>query len=183
MKKTVFLDRDGIIVENIDGEAPTKTSDLKLINISIQVIKKLQKRGFKVIVVSNQPDVALGLISEKTKVELVKKFKELLLKENVKIDVYYCFHHTKGINIKYTKNCICHKPKPGMLLKAINKYNIDPELSYMVGDRASDIKAGDLSGVNTILLDPNGQEKRYLGEYKVEPDFIIKKVDEVLNII
>lgn len=183
MEKAVFLDRDGVIVENINGEAPTKASDLKLINISIQVIKRLQKKGFKVIVISNQPDVALGLISEKTKTELVRKFKELLLKENIKIDIYYCFHHARGINIKYTKNCSCHKPKPGMLLKVINKYDIDPKLSYMVGDRASDIKAGSLAGVRTVLLDPNGQEKRYLEEYKVEPDFIIKKINEVLNII
>ncbi len=183
MKRAVFLDRDGIMVENVNGKAPIKASDLKLINISIQVIKRLQKKGFKVIVVSNQPDIALGLISEKIKIKLVKKFKELLLKKNIKIDIYYCFHHIQGINIKYKKNCTCHKPKPGMLLKAIDKYNIDPKLSYMIGDRASDIKAGNLAGVKTILFDPNKQEKKYLEEYRAEPDFIINEINEVLNII
>ncbi len=183
MNKAVFLDRDGVIVKNINGEASRKASDLKLIKSSIPVIKKLQKKGFVVIVVSNQPDISLGLIDEKTKEEIAKKFRELLSKEKINLDIYYCFHHANGVFKKYAKNCSCHKPKPGMLLRAINKYNIDPKLSYIVGDRASDIKAGSLVGVKTILVDPKHQEKKYLQQYNVEPKFIIKKIDEVLNII
>ena len=184
MNRAVFLDRDGVIVKNIDGEAPTRVSDLELIPQIIPVILKLQKRGYKIIIVSNQPDVAQGIITEDTKKGLVKEFEKLLKEYKLSIDgIYYCFHHPQGVIKKYTKVCDCKKPKPGMLLKAIHDHKIDPKKSFMIGDRASDIKAGSLVGVKTVLFDPENSEQDYLLEYKVRPDFTIKKLSEAVEII
>lgn len=184
MKKAVFLDRDGVIVKNINGEAPTRVSALELLPQIISIIFKLQKQKYEIIIISNQPDVAMGAITEQTKNELIKKFEKLLKENNISVDgIYYCFHHPQGIIKKYAEDCNCRKPRPGMLLKAISDHNIDPKKSFFIGDRATDVKAGNLVGVQTILFDPNDSEKNYLLEYKVKPDFIIKKLPEVMKII
>ena len=178
------MDRDGIIVKNINGIAPMKPSEMELISESIPLIKKFQKSGYKIFIVSNQPDAALGIINETTKKALVKKFKDLLKNNDLTLDgIYYCFHHPKGVVKKYTKDCDCKKPKPGLLLKAIHNHRINPKGSFIIGDRASDIKAGGLAGVKTILLDPENSENFYLQEYGVKPDFVIKTLSEALNII
>lgn len=180
----VFFDRDGIIVKSVNGEAPTKVSEMELIGESIPVILDLQNKGFKIIIVSNQPDVALGIIDETTKNTLINKFEKLLKEKEMHLDgIYYCFHHERGKVIKYTKDCTCHKPKPGMLLKAVRVYKIDPSRSYIVGDRASDIVAGKKAGVKTILLDPENSQKDYLLLHSVKPDYIIKRIEEILNVI
>ena len=181
--KAVFFDRDGILVKNINGEAPKRVYDLALITETIPVILDLQKKSYKTIIISNQPDMALGNINERVRKGLVKKFEKLLKGANIPMDIYYCFHHPDGIVEKYRKICNCRKPKPGMILKAIKKYNIDAKRSYLVGDRATDIKAGNLAGIKTILIDPENLERNYLLQYKVKPDFIIKKIDKILNII
>ena len=184
MNRAVFLDRDGVIVKNIDGEAPTRVSDLELIPQIIPIIFRLQKRGYKIIIVSNQPNVAEGIITEETKNGLIKKFKKLLKESKISVDsIYYCFHHPRGVIRKYAKDCDCKKPKPGMLLKAIHDHKIDPAESFFIGDRASDIKAGSLVGVRTILFSQEGSEQDYLLMYRVKPDFIVKELIEVIGII
>lgn len=184
MNKAVFLDRDGVIVKNIEGQAPRTPQDLRLTLDSVPLIKKLQEKGYKIFVVSNQPDRALGLIDEKNKKAMLKKFEALLKKNNINVDgIYYCFHHPQGILKKYAKDCNRRKPKPGMLLKAIRDYKIDPAKSYIIGDRATDVKAGSLSSIKTILIDPRNSEVNYLLEYNVRADFRIKKLSDALDII
>ena len=184
MNRAVFFDRDGVIVKNVDSEAPRKVGDLRLNLESIPIIKALQQRGYNIIVVSNQPDVALGKIDEKTKKSLIKIFKQLLKKHRISsLGFYYCFHHPQGVIKKYTKDCNCRKPKPGMLLKAIRDWKIDPAKSYIIGDRATDIKAGSLTGIKTILIDPRNSEVNYLLQYNVRANFRIKKLSDALDII
>lgn len=182
--KTVFLDRDGILVKLINTEAPRDPKDMELIPEILPVVKKLHKDGFLIIIVSNQPDIALNKINETTKNALKKRFEELLIQNNVLIDaIYYCNHHPNSVNQKYPKNCACRKPKPGMILNAHKKFNIDLPHSFMIGDRASDIKAGALVNTKTILYDPNHVKDQSLKELRVEPDYIISKLDQILSII
>lgn len=184
MNKAVFLDRDGIIVKNIDGEAPIRVSGMELIPKIIPILFKLKKMDYRIIVTSNQPNAAQGIITEETKEALVKKFEKLLKKYKFSVDgIYYCFHHPQAVVKKYAKNCDCKKPKPGMLLKAMYDHKIKPNKSFMIGDRASDIKAGSLTGIKTILFDPENLEQNYLLEYNVKPDFTIKKLPEIIEII
>lgn len=183
-KKAVFLDRDGIIVKPIQEEAPQKVQDLKLIPQIIPIIKKLKDLGYLIIVVSNQPDIAMRKITEKTRLNLENKFTRLLEEKTINIDaIYYCHHHPESTIEKYAKNCDCRKPKPGMLLKAAKKFNIDLCTSFLVGDRASDIKAGDLAGVETILFDPKNLQKKYLVENIVKPNIKIKSLPEILSYV
>lgn len=180
----VFFDRDGIIVQPVNGEAPTNAKDLQLIPEIIPEIKRIKKLGFLIFVVSNQPDIAIGLIDEKTKKELEKKFRKLLKEKDIFFDgIYYCHHNLTGINSKYVKNCSCQKPKPGMLLKASRKFNINLNKSYMIGDRATDIMPGSKVRATTILYDPLSLQKKYLTLHQIKPSYKISNLKNLNKII
>jgi D-glycero-D-manno-heptose 1,7-bisphosphate phosphatase len=152
MNKAVFLDRDGVIIQ----EPPHyvhKPDQVKLIHGSIGAIKLLNENNFKVIVISNQAGVAYGYYLEKD----VLLFNQLMKKElelySAKIDaIYYCPHHPEAKIEKYRIDCNCRKPKPGMLKRSEIDLNIDLKLSFMVGDKKSDIDAGKIAGCKTILV-------------------------------
>lgn len=184
LKRAVFYDRDGVIVNPVANDAPRKVSEMSIIDEIIPAVKTAKTFGFLNIVVSNQPDIALGKISESTRKSLEKRFLDLLNEKLITIDeIYYCYHHEKSITPNYPKTCNCRKPKPGMILKAANKFNIDLVNSYMIGDRATDIIAGSLSGTQTILFDWMGNQKNILSKHNIRPSFTILNLQEVKHII
>lgn len=183
-KPALFFDRDGIIVQPVDGEAPIFPYQLKLIPQIIPVLKKTKEKGYLSFVVSNQPDIALGLINEKEKAEMEKKFVDLLKDQDIEIDkIYYCHHDINSSNPEYSLDCNCRKPKPGLLKMAMKEFEIDSEKSFMIGDRASDIKAGYSVGVKTILYDPENLQEEYLKVHNISPDFEIRELWQILQII
>lgn len=174
INRAVFLDRDGVIT-NVNIDYSTSRSyavrDLNELSLlpGVKDIIKLKKLGFKVIIVSNQPDVALGKISENTKQQLIKKFANILLENNIEIDdIYYCFHHPSSINKDYPTECDCRKPKHGMLSLASSKHDIELSNSWMIGDTFTDILAGKSVGCRTILL-----KRIWSQSIKCNPDFIV----------
>lgn len=107
---------------------------------------------------------------------------EPIFKRETGIDaVYYCPHHPDGKIIKYRKNCNCRKPNIGMITQACHDYAIDIKNSYMVGDRASDILAGQRIGVRTILLESGYGTERL--EMDVKPDYILSDLRYVANVL
>ena len=152
MKKAIFLDRDGVLskvlIKDKKSFAPTTLKNFKLFSYSATSVKQLKLAGFKVIVVTNQPDVGKKLLSKLT---LNKMHNQLKKKTNVD-KIYSCIH-------QQNENCLCRKPKPGMILKAARKYNIDLKKSFLIGDRASDIEAGRKAKCRTIFLNKNYEEK------------------------
>ena len=152
MNKAVFLDRDGVIIQ----EPPHyiyKLDQLKIIPKSADAIKLLNLNDYKVIVVSNQAGVAYGYYLEKDVVSFNQSMREELMLRGAHIDaIYYCPHHPKAKVRKYRLDCDCRKPKPGMLKKAEKELGIDLKSSYMIGDKKSDIEAGKSVGCKTILV-------------------------------
>lgn len=174
MREAVFLDRDGVLNKGYvrDGKsyAPRKLKDFKLLPYSIWAVHRLKEIGFLVIVVTNQPDINNGLIS----IEEVSQMHDVLRKKNQVTDIFLCPH-------SQNENCDCRKPKPGMLLAAAKKYNINLKKSFMVGDRASDIEAGISAGCRTIFLQrnykepaPKDQEKTFFSIHSAT-NYIIKQ--------
>ena len=153
LNKAVFLDRDGVLVKSIiknrKGYAPRKLKDFKVYKDSSASVEKLNSLGFKIFVVTNQPDVRKKKISKRT---LSKMHKILKKKVNIK-KIYTCVH---SLNEK----CSCRKPMTGMLLKAAKTYKINLKKSYMVGDRESDILCGEKVGCKTIFINRNYDEKK-----------------------
>lgn len=145
MKKAVFFDRDGVIVkpmmqENGQPRAPFCKEEFQLFPKAEETLRQVKQRGFLCILVTNQPDVAYGNISQKEWQEIQNQVSALPFD-----DIYICFH-TRN------ENCKCKKPKPGMIVEAMKKWNIDPVFSYMIGDIESDIIAAKAANVTSILL-------------------------------
>ncbi len=118
----VFLDRDGVINEivyhgDLDmAESPRTPKEFQLLPHVGEAIRRLNRAKLRVILVSNQPDIAKGRISEKMFSEIRKQMITLLSNAGAKLDAeYYCFHHPQAAVRKYKVNCDCRKPKPGLL--------------------------------------------------------------------
>ncbi|MAF51222.1 MAG: hypothetical protein CMH64_03975, partial [Nanoarchaeota archaeon] len=159
MEIAAFIDRDGVINELLSYEFGddkvtyiTKKEEIKIIDRVDKAIKLLNENKIKVIVVSNQPQVARGLVTVEEVDEINKHINNLLGDANVD-SFYFCPHRpTKGVN-EYGIECECRKPKPGLILKAAKEHNVDLKNSFMIGDRISDIKSGNLAGCKTILVE------------------------------
>lgn len=151
MPAAVFLDRDGVlcppIVRNGKAFAPTSLEDFRLVPDAAASVASLKAAGFLVIVVTNQPDIGNGLVSEK----LVEQMHERLRAAVEVDDIVTCPH-------SQTAGCSCRKPLPGMLLDSARRFSIDLDESFMVGDRASDVAAGESAGCRTIFIDHNYSE-------------------------
>ena len=154
-QKAVFLDRDGTInkyvgfLRNID--------DFELIGGVAEAVRKINESGYLAIVVTNQPVIARGEVSFEELEEIHNKMETLLGKEGAYLNaIYYCPHHPhkgyEGERPELKIDCTCRKPKPGMLLKAAEDFNIDLSQSWMVGDGENDIKAGKNAGCRTALI-------------------------------
>lgn len=146
----IFLDRDGVIIEDVDHIS--KQEQVKMIGKSAEAIAMLNGK-YKVIIISNQAAVGRGMCTENDAHLVNNKVLELLAENKARIDsTYMCFHHPeKGVG-DYKQDCSCRKPKPGMILQAASEFNIDIKNSYLIGDKTSDIKAGNSAGLNTILV-------------------------------
>lgn len=140
--KAVFIDRDGVINNDEGHYYIYRTEDFKL-NIDItEGLKLLQDAGYKLIAVTNQGGVAKGEYSIEDIEKVHEYFLALMKKDGIHItDIYYCPHHDS------VSTCECRKPKPGMILEAIKKHNIDPNSSFLIGDSARDIQAGEAAGL------------------------------------
>lgn len=164
----VFLDRDGVLnrVYIRDGKsyAPRRLEDFILMPNSGKSVKILKQLGFKIIVVTNQPDIGNGFV---TNDEVNAMHMKLFSKTDVD-DIFVCRH-------RQDEGCDCRKPKPGMLLEASVKHRIDLKNSYLIGDRASDVQAGLSVGCKTIFIDRLYKEP--------DPDFFEVRVKSLQSAI
>lgn len=154
-QKAIFLDRDGTINRYV-GFLKNKDA-FELLPGVAESIKKINASGHLAIVVTNQPVIARGEASIEELQEIHNKMETLLGEKGAYLDgIFYCPHHPhkgfKGERPEFKVKCECRKPKPGMLLKAAEKFNIDLASSWMVGDGENDIKAGKLAGCRTALI-------------------------------
>lgn len=154
-QKAVFLDRDGTINKYVGFLRDI--DDFELIPGVANAIKRINASGNLVIVVTNQPVIARGKVGFEELEQIHNKMETLLGAEGAYIDaIYYCPHHPhkgyKGEVPELKIDCECRKPKPGMLLKAAEDFNIDLSQSWMVGDGENDIRAGKAAGCHTALI-------------------------------
>lgn len=150
--RAVFLDRDGVITQELPHYTH-ELSQLELISQSTDAIRLLNENGFMVVVVSNQAGIARGYYREEDAILFNKAVRERLAKEGANIDaIYYCPHHPEAKIERYRLDCNCRKPKPGMLIRAEKELNVDLKQSFIIGDKLSDIEAGERAGCKTILV-------------------------------
>ena len=181
-QKAIFLDRDGTINEYVGFLR--KEEDFRLIPGVSEAIKKINNSGYLAIVVTNQPVIARGEVTEEELEEIHKKMETLLGLDGAYIDdIYYCPHHPdKGFEGEIPElkiECDCRKPKTGMLEKAAREHNIDLSSSVMIGDSTLDIKMAENAGMQSVLL-KTGQ-KGEDGKYEVSPTLIAEDLNDAIN--
>lgn len=174
MHKAVFVDRDGVINQDL-GKYITKPKEFFFLPGAVEALKKLHNSDFKVLIITNQGGIGKGIYTEKDVEDIHKKMYKLLEKEGIKIDgLYYCPHHPK-------EDCGCRKPRLGMVNNAIKDHKIDVKKSFFIGDKTSDIKAGKDAGCKTFLVMTG-----YAGHDKlcdVKPDFVVSDLLEAVNTV
>lgn len=172
-QKAIFLDRDGTInkyvgfLRNID--------EFELIDNAAEAIRKINDSGYLAIVVTNQPVIARGEVTIDELNMIHNKMETLLGKNGAYLDdIFYCPHHPdkgyEGERVEYKCDCDCRKPKPGLILKAAEKYNIDLEKSWVIGDSESDVMAGNAAGCKTICIGSDNKHKN-----------LLEAVNEIIN--
>ncbi len=148
MKKAVFLDRDGVI--NLERKDYVKSIEEFQIKEDIpKAIAELKKKGFLVIIITNQSAINRNLLTIEVLNEIHNHLQKNLIGNNVSIDDFYFCPHRPD------ENCECRKPNPGMLLKAAKEHNIDMNESFMIGDSLTDIQAAKKAGCQGILINKN----------------------------
>lgn len=181
MNKAVFLDKDGTLIVNVPYNVDPEK--IKLENATVDGLKKLQRAGYVLIVISNQPGLALGYFSEFALQRANERLHDILLESGVKINAtYYCPHHPAGFVKALVRDCSCRKPLPGLLIKAAADFNINLKTSWMVGDILHDVEAGNRAGCKTILVD-NGNETEWKINPWREPTKIVSSINEAASLI
>lgn len=148
--RAVFLDRDGVIneVKTERVNLVNRPEDFHLLAGVPEAIAKLRQLGFRVFVVTNQGGVGLGYITEGMLMKIHQKMRRDLTAQHPEAiidDIIYCPH-------KPMEGCSCRKPRPGMILKMAQKHQVDLSQSWMIGDRKTDLEAGNRAGCQSILI-------------------------------
>ena len=148
---TVFLDRDGTLIEEVGYLS--HLDRIALYPWSIETVKLLNRAGFKVVVVTNQAGVARGLFDEDFIDEAHRFLDQKFSDGGATIDkFYYCPHHPEASVEAYRSECDCRKPKAGMLWKAAQELQLELSHSFVIGDRLSDLRLGQAVGARSLLV-------------------------------
>jgi D-glycero-D-manno-heptose 1,7-bisphosphate phosphatase len=153
--ETVFLDRDGVINEKMpEGQYVRSVDDFRVLPGVSEAIRKLNNAAIRVIVISNQRGVSLGLYTADDVATMHRHFQQILRQHHAHTDGFYFCPHNKG-------QCNCRKPLPGMFEQAVAEFpTIAPATSIMIGDSLSDIEFGHRLGMRTFFLEGDPSRRK-----------------------
>jgi len=171
MQKVIFLDRDGVVNKEIGYLH--KIKDFKFIDGVIDALIRIQNKGFKIIIITNQSGIGRGLYTIEDFHELNNWMINYLKSKKINIlEVFFCPHLPED-------NCKCRKPKPGLFKDAIRKFNINVNSSYSIGDKETDIIAAKSAGIKTTILVRSGHK---IDENNSKADHIFNSLSDVSKI-
>ncbi|HEY3517290.1 MAG TPA: HAD-IIIA family hydrolase [Gammaproteobacteria bacterium] len=165
MRRAVFLDKDGTLINDV----PYNVDPLRvaLARDAGGALRALKEHGFLLVVVSNQPGVALARFSLQALASVEFRIQELLAASSVAIDAfYYCPHLPQAPNVRYAVRCLCRKPQPGLLRQAAREWQIDLTQSWLIGDILDDVEAGNRASCHTVLVDTGNETEWRLGLHR-----------------
>jgi D-glycero-D-manno-heptose 1,7-bisphosphate phosphatase len=164
--KAVFLDKDGTLVDDLPYNVEPRR--ITLCSGAGAAMRLLARLDYRFFVVSNQAGIAHGHFGEDAMQAVGNRLADLLFREQLSLDgFYYCPHHPNGSVARYSMECFCRKPKPGMLLKAASDHEIDLRASWMIGDILHDVEAGNRAGCRTLLIDNGNETEWRLGARRI----------------
>jgi D-glycero-D-manno-heptose 1,7-bisphosphate phosphatase len=155
MFPAIFLDRDGVLVEN-RSDYVRDWSQVKIFPEAIRSLSHAALRNYKIVIITNQSAVGRGLMSLDTANEINNRLVHIIHQRGGQVDgVYLCPH-------KPDDHCSCRKPKPGLILQAATELSLDLQRSWMIGDAWSDVQAGQAAGVRQSILLRTGRGREQL---------------------
>jgi len=183
-QRCIFIDRDGTI--NRYTGLLTDKKNLILEDTAAEAIRRINKSVYLSIVITNQPVIARGMISENELMDIHNHMEKLLGAEGAYVDdLYYCPHHPdKGYEGEVSELkivCDCRKPSPGMIYRAAREHNINLKDSWIIGDTTSDIMTGKNARIRTILVKTGEAGKD--NKYDVTPEYIADNLLDAVNFI
>ena len=156
MNKAIFLDRDGVIIQE-RGDYNFLPQHIVYTKGIIEALEVLSKKDYLLIIISNQSGIAQGLFTQQDALFVNSSIVDFFASHGIRIlDVLFCPHHP------YISNCICRKPDSLLIEKAMAMYHIDPSKSYLIGDMDRDIEAASKAGITPIKIEPNDDLNNYL---------------------
>ena len=181
LSKVVFFDKDGTLVKDVPYNVDPDL--IQLTEGALDGLRLLQEHEYRLFIVTNQSGVARGYFEEQALSAVEKRLQGLLSAAGVRLSgFYYCPHHPRGNVPKYSVECSCRKPQPGMLQKAALEHRINLASSWLVGDILNDIEAGNRAGCRTVLVD-NGNETEWILNPRRHPGFTVKNLFEAASTI
>lgn len=177
-QRALFLDRDGVI--NINHGYVHEPERFDFIDGIFELCRYAQHLGYLLIVVTNQSGIGRGYYTEYDFLNLTEWMKQQFTDRGIHIDaVYFCPDHPEHGQGQYRRDSDCRKPKPGMILKAIREFDIDPGSSVLIGDKESDITAGRAAKITNLILLTNRTTENNSSGHKIS---CLQEAIELLNI-
>ncbi len=178
MRRAVFLDRDGTLIE--ESGYLDRLERLVFFPFSVDAVRVLNRAGFAVVIITNQAGIARGIVKESFVGEAHQHIAARLATGGARIDgFYYCPHFPTGVVEQYRIACDCRKPQPGMLRQAAADLDLDLARSFVVGDRWHDLAAGHAVGARGVLVRTGiGAKDEAAPDSAVQPDAIVDNLME-----
>lgn len=179
----VFLDRDGTLSQEVGYV--NHIDRLSVFPWAGEAVRKLNRAGLPVIVVTNQSGVGRGYFTEELVRKVHEKLARALAAEGARLDaVYYCPHHPSARLAAYRIDCRCRKPSTGMLEDAAGRFEIDLQASYVVGDSYRDMQLGFNAGVRTVMVLTGygrGEHEHQRATWTRHPDGVAENLLEAVD--
>jgi D-glycero-D-manno-heptose 1,7-bisphosphate phosphatase len=168
MYPAVFLDRDGVIIQNRENYVRS-WNDVEFLPSSLYALERLSQTSHKIIIITNQSAVGRGIITLEQAEALNRRVIKEIEKSGGRVDRFLMCPHAPE------EHCFCRKPQPGLIQKAAEELSIDLESSALIGDALTDIQAGAAAGIKTLILvkTGRGREQFLLSQTYVHPHFLI----------
>jgi D-glycero-D-manno-heptose 1,7-bisphosphate phosphatase len=160
-ERAIFIDRDGTLNEEVGFI--TDPSQFRLFDFAAEAIRLINDAGWRAIVITNQSGIARGLFTEEFLLRLHTQMQSVLWQEGARLDaIYYCPHHPEAGDPPYLQDCVCRKPKPGLMERAARDFDLVLRECFVVGDRHRDVELGLAAGARSVMVMTGGGREEYL---------------------
>ncbi len=169
----VCLDKDGTLIENVPHNVDP--ARIRLVPGALSALAALQRGGYRLVVVSNQPGVAQGRFPLRAREPVAERLGELCAAGGVELAGFYACPHDPEGSGELAVACDCRKPAPGLVQRALREHGADAASSWMVGDILDDVEAGRRAGCRTVLVDV-GNETEWVDGPMRRPDITVRSL-------
>lgn len=180
LRPAVFLDKDGTLIEDVPFNV--EPGRITLTPGAGEALSLLEAAGFALVLVSNQPGVALGRFPASALAAVDRRLARLLAPHGVALDAAYYCPHAPAPGAGRLPACACRKPAPGLIFRAAREHRLDLQRSWMVGDILNDVEAGRAAGCRTVLVDNGGETEWKLSPARM-PHFTVPALLEAARLI